>query len=421
VANTEHLSCLNRMSAVEWNRWREERRGEKPDLSFARLSGWRTRTAPGGRDVQYKPAFGGFDLEDSNLHRADFGGMDLYGAYLNRALLTEANLDGANLEEANLVAAHGRHATLKGSRLRHAKLYKADLSYADLSGAYLAGAEMRAINLTGADLRGANLMGAQLQGADLTEARLDGARLDAAELFKTNLSRASLRSTHLQMARLIDVDVSGASLAGSNVYGIAVWNLTINDATDESNLVITKKDEPSITVDSIEIAQFIYLLLNNRRIRRILDSIVLKVVLILGRFSRERKAVLDAIREELRKHNYSPVLFDFEKPNNRDVIETVSTLAHLARFVIADVTDPRIVLEEVPHIVRNIAVPVKPVLLAGSQSEPLTLEGLRRNHRSLLDTFAYVDAAHLVTSLAQHIIAPAEAMAACLSGPGRRV
>jgi hypothetical protein len=35
----------------------------------------------------------------------------------------------------------------------------------------------------------------------------------------------------------------------------------------------------------------------------------------------ERKAVLDALREELRKRDYLPVLFDFDKPASRDITE----------------------------------------------------------------------------------------------------
>jgi hypothetical protein len=41
------------------------------------------------------------------------------------------------------------------------------------------------------------------------------------------------------------------------------------------------------------------------------------IVLILGSFKAERKAVLDALRGELRKKKYSPVVFDFEKPASR--------------------------------------------------------------------------------------------------------
>jgi len=81
----------------------------------------------------------------------------------------------------------------------------------------------------------------------------------------------------------------------------------------------------AIQVDDLEVAQFIYLLLNNERIRHVIDTITSKVVLILGRFTDERKAVLEAIRDELRKRDYLPVLFDFQKPDNKDLTRTVHT------------------------------------------------------------------------------------------------
>jgi len=59
-------------------------------------------------------------------------------------------------------------------------------------------------------------------------------------------------------------------------------------------------------------------------------SVCQQVVLILGRFTPERKVVLDAIRDELRKRDYLPVLFDFEKPANKDLTGTISTLANMA-------------------------------------------------------------------------------------------
>src|SRR5205807_920359 len=119
----------------------------------------------------------------------------------------------------------------------------------------------------------------------------------------------------------------------------------------------------------LKVAQFIYLLLNNKDIREVIDTITSKVVLILGRFTPERKIILDAIREELRKHNYTPVLFDFEKPASRDITETVSTLAHMARFVIADITDAKSIPQELKAIVPNLpSVPVQPLIL-NSQHE----------------------------------------------------
>jgi hypothetical protein len=60
--------------------------------------------------------------------------------------------------------------------------------------------------------------------------------------------------------------------------------------------VITPRDESVIQLDNLEIAQFIYLLLNNEKIRDMIDTLGKKAVLILGRFTTERKEVLDAIR-----------------------------------------------------------------------------------------------------------------------------
>ena len=73
-------------------------------------------------------------------------------------------------------------------------------------------------------------------------------------------------------------------------------------------------------------------------------------MLILGRFTDERKAVLDALREELRNRDYLPILFDFAVPATRDITETVSLLARMARFIIADLTDPSSIPKELEAI-----------------------------------------------------------------------
>jgi hypothetical protein len=169
-------------------------------------------------------------------------------------------------------------------------------------------------------------------------------------------------------------------------------------------------DQPVITVDNLEVAQFVYVLLNNARVRQVIDTITSKVVLILGRFTPERKAVLDKIREKLRKRDYLPVLFDFEKPASRDITETVSTLAHMARFVIADITDAKSIPQELMAIVPNLpSVPVQPLLLA-SQQEYGMFEHFRR-YPWVLEPVLYEDQEKLLAELEDSVIAPAEAKA----------
>jgi hypothetical protein len=140
----------------------------------------------------------------------------------------------------------------------------------------------------------------------------------------------------------------------------------------------------------------------------VIDTITSKVVLILGRFTPERKAVLDALKDELRRQNYSPVLFDFEKPVSRDLTETVSTLAHLARFIIADLTDPNSIPHEVATIIPQCKVPVQPLLVQGGSIREYPMFRDLRLFPWVLPTFRYQDTPSLLESLREHVIEPAE-------------
>jgi hypothetical protein len=172
-------------------------------------------------------------------------------------------------------------------------------------------------------------------------------------------------------------------------------------------LIITREDEPEITVDDIEVAQFVYLMLNNQRIRRIIDTITSKVVLILGRFTDERKTVLDALRDELRKRNYLPILFDFEKSASLSTDETITLLARMARFVIADISDAKSVLQELRAIVPELpSVPVQPVIIA-SQEEPGMFD-FYRHYPWFLPVHRYDTPAQLLSELSDRVI-PSEA------------
>ncbi len=274
-----------------------------------------------------------------------------------------------------------------------------DLSQADLSGA----------RLIAANLSGANLSDANLTEADLVAANLGGANLGEAVLIEANPNDADLRGADLTKATLVGTNLEKANLTACRVFGISAWDVRLEGAI-QSNLVITPQGESPIQVDNLEVAQFIYLLLNNEKIRSVIDTITSKVVLILGRFTPERKVVLDAIRDELRKRDYLPVLFDFEKPASRNLTETVSTLAHMARFVIADITDAKSIPQELMAIVPNMpSVPVQPLLLA-SQQEYGMFEHFR-NYPWVLEEVLYDDQQTLLAELSGKVIAPAEAKA----------
>ncbi len=116
---------------------------------------------------------------------------------------------------------------------------------------------------------------------------------------------------------------------------------------------------------------------------------------------------MNAIREELRKRDYLPILFDFDIPANRDITETVTTLARLSRFIIADLTDPRSIPQELALIVPELpSVPVQPVLLS-SQSEYSMFEHFMR-YPWVLPIQRYDSQDALLAALGDKVITPAE-------------
>jgi hypothetical protein len=182
------------------------------------------------------------------------------------------------------------------------------------------------------------------------------------------------------------------------------------EGVKQQDLIITPGDEPEITVDNVEVAQFIYLMLHNEKIRHVIDTITSKTVLILGRFTEECKKVLDGMREELRKRNYLPILFDFEKPLTRSTDETITLLARKARFVIADITDAKSVLQELRTIVPDLpSVPVQPIILA-TQAEPGMFD-FYWGRPSFLKVHRYASQEQLIAELGEKVIAPAVAKA----------
>jgi uncharacterized protein YjbI with pentapeptide repeats len=376
--------------------WRSENPDVEPDLIGASLSG---------------ASISGADLSGVNLSGADLGRTNLRRANLREANLGRAFLGGAFLGGASLRRASLRETKLSGADLRGADLRRADLSGADLRAADLRGTDLYRTNLGRANLREANLGGAFLGGAflggaNLRRANLREANLGGADLSKANLREANLGGASLTHATLVHADLRGAELTGCHIYGVSAWDLRLKGAKQE-NLIITPEGAPEVTVDNLEVGQFVYLLLHNEKIRDVIDTIGKKGVLLLGRFTDERKAILDALREELRKHDYLPILLDFDVPATRDITETVSLLARMARFIIADMTDPGSIPKELEAIVPYLAVPVQPLLEGASR--PYAMFKDYWKYDWVLPPHRYEGLETLLTSIAENVIAPAEA------------
>ena len=374
-----------------------------------------------GRTVgAFKAHLYGTNLNGANLYGTNLNGLDLRGVdfsqvkMLSKAKFVKADLSKAIFREADLREADLREANLTGADLTGAKLNHITFVPSKILGSLSAWGNFKAAKLQGANLNGAYLNGVDLSLMDLTGTNLNNANLTRANLTGNNLRKTTFKGANLTEADLsytilVETDLTNAKLEGCRVYGVSVWDVKLENAI-QTNLVITPPEESTLTVDGLEVAQFIYLLLNNEKIRSAIDTIGKKAVLILGRFTSQRKAVLDAIKQELRSQNYLPVLFDFEKPSGRDLHETITTLARLSRFIIADITSPKSIPQELVSIVETLpSVPVQPLLQM--KTKPWAMYDHIKRYPWVLPIHRYQLKDDLLRALSNQVIAKAEAKA----------
>jgi uncharacterized protein YjbI with pentapeptide repeats len=452
MANKKHLKLL-RQGVDAWNAWRAREPSSRPDLSGAEL-----RRANLVRANLAQANLSEANLNEANLNEANLNEVNLSGATLNRAKLIRANLVRANLSGANLARANLWRANLSGSNLSKAKLSGADFREADLVTANLdranlrdaafRGADLSEANLNAANLRGAKLVGADLRHADLSEAILRVADLSGADLHeadlkgadlgeailreanlwranlsradlveadlhganlgRANLSRADLSEAILSEAALVRTNLADAVLTGCSIYGVSAWNLKLSEGTKQQDLVITPPDEPPVTVDDLKVAQFVLLLLRNKKIRKVIDTVGRKGVLLVGRFTDSRIEVLERLREALRQRGYVPIVFNFNKPETKDFTETVRILAGLSKFVIADITNPKSAPLELQATMPEITVPFQPIIEDG-QTAFAMLEDMQRKYDWVFPTLRYSWLDRLIETLDDEIVGPAEA------------
>lgn len=409
TAKEKFLKILNK-GVGAWNSWREKHPEVEPDLSGLDLIHVKFKEAlvideygeagalfvkdpllkPKGNEFAHKNAktmvgsrkfigvnFSRTNLSGCNLESAILCDSNLYMANLENTKMSKSSLSGSVIENTNFRNADLRGADLSNSVFINADFTRANLSKCTLTGTALRGgifdkAIMTGINFDGVQFddfigNAADLSGCMLERKVIVRARMAGAILKKSRLTDTKFQDVDLSFANLRESILINCSLEGGTISGSNVFGVSVWNLILNGTT-QNDLYISQENEASIAIDNIEVAQFIYLLINNEKIRGVLDTITTKLVLILGRFTKRRMQVLDRLKDTIRAEGFLPVIFDFEKPTRRNLTETISILAHMARFVVADITDARSIAHELEAIIPNLpSVPVIPVLEKGSE------------------------------------------------------
>lgn len=291
----------------------------------------------------------------------------------------------------------------------------------------LAGYDFSYTNLCQAKMQGLHLERANFHQAILARANLSGAHLARAnfcrtDLYETNFRNASLPRANLQGVQMVRTILTGADLRSCKVYGLSAWDLTLDQPPVKQELIVRyrpscahrpNRDDEEVQVESLDLAAFMYLTLNNRNISRIIEAVGRKWVLLLGRFT-QRKSVLTAIAKALKQKRLIPIIFDFPPPEQRDLIETVILLAGMSALVIVEITSPRSTPMELQAIASNYGVPVQPIMKQGAK-EFGTFSGLRK-FPWVQETITYKTPKKLIAELQKDVI---KRVVAAIQGKGK--
>jgi uncharacterized protein YjbI with pentapeptide repeats len=391
MANEQHVQILSQ-GVLAWNQWRADNPKIRPDL----------------KDISFRmssPSMLGIDLSEANFRDTDLQNCDLYRAWLVNADFSGAELEYGGFGEATLGGAKFVEAELQEANFMKAHLFGADFTEAKISGSKFYGAFLEKAIFNGQHLVGewfedANLKDAFFIGANLKSAILRGSNLQGTDLRNAILCNADLRG-----ARLIDTQVENADFGGALVHGASVWSLN-GIPKNQEKLRISPENEAMITVDNLEVAQFVYSLLKYEKLRDVFNSVSEKAVLILGRFGGGGLEILHAIASKLREMQYLPIIFDFGRPQDRNYTETIKTLVGLSRFVIVDLSGPS-VPQELYSTVPHFKIPFVPII-EGHRKVYSMFKDLLEYPWVVKPPFHFTNEKELLELLPDKIVEPAE-------------
>jgi hypothetical protein len=247
-------------------------------------------------------------------------------------------------------------------------------------------------------------------------------------ILRRNLSLARLAGALLTDCSLNRADLEGSDLRGVYMWGCSYWGVSLDDKTKQSDIRITSdfdwvdfamtresrrraraNADFDITIDDLRVADFMWQIRDYpERVADMINAATGKLVLLLGRFTGPQRTILDTVMAPtLTRHRYIPMVFDFQPPRNRDVIESVAILAGLSRFVIADLTDARSTPLESQLLAPMLAIPFFPVVRRGHRIFSM-FGDLQRKYPWVQPPQIYRGRKHLMELLKTTIIPAAE-------------
>jgi uncharacterized protein YjbI with pentapeptide repeats len=268
-------------------------------------------------------------------------------------------------------------ANLEGATLILADLLGAVLNQANLEGASFFGAFLFGTRLKSARLKGANLLSASLTGADLSGADLSSSYLMNANFHDAVLSGANLSGADLTAASLVGARVDGAVFDGCLIHGISAWGMEGTPRL-QRRLVLTPRSELPVSLDDLELAQLLSLVLYGRRISSLLHCDSSGVLLVLGRFRGVRAEIAQLLERLLTGRGLAPVWIDLDRPAWREGLKAVRPLFRIARAAVVDFSGLRSTAGLLDDLARDFQGEVLPLV-----DGPVPTDASSRPARSL--------------------------------------
>jgi uncharacterized protein YjbI with pentapeptide repeats len=328
--------------------------------------------------------------------RLDLRGIVIRGKYLGGLDLSNCVLDDAELDRSDL-----RSADLRGSSFK-----RTDLSLSNLGGAQCDGASFRDTKLFAVYAGGCSFTGSTFRGADLAEANLLQANFTDATFVNTDFERARLdravlkgttiRACNLGHASFVDTRLDNTLIADCAAPYVNAKRIRIGVDVEQRQLFLghTIRAVPGglysrrITANDLRMASFLGELEMPDCLTHLINAGNDYLVLILGRFSEEGRGVLQALERNVWSRGRIPLVFDFEGPTQRKLVDAVRFFACLSQFIIVDLSNPRSVPFELQAVVPQLAIPLVPVIRRGNKPFAM-LSDLTRTYPWVLPVFSY--------------------------------
>lgn len=114
--------------------------------------------------------------------------------------------------------------------------------------------------------------------------------------------------------------------------------------------------------------------------------------------------MLDASRDDLRKRDLVPIIFDFEPSKSRNITETIQLLANMSKFVIADITDAKSIPQELSHIIPFLPSVHVMLILLEKEKEAYSMFADWKKYPWVHPVFLYQDTDHLINNIEKEFL-----------------